>query len=313
MKPPPLVILALVLAAQSSAVTAEHLIPAGYLIQCTISQPKLSSKTAIPGEPVLCQLGYPERYGRLSMLYNGFLVGRFEDYKDPGHFVGKGWMELIFDRMVIEPDTVVPVHAKVVDVPGYNVDRNGRILGKGHAVRDAVEWSIPILWPIDALNLPRRGPRPVLKSETRLTLKVMDDVGVPDAEPIDREPSGLIRRQPSSYTPRIDGPVPLIHSRLAAPSAIGRDPQSPTISTLSNGTPRRVRYVSPKSAGPVTLVFKDGRVPEQIQNYVLTPTKLYVFDGYSHIISLDELDVNATQQVNRASEIDFRVPERTGQ
>jgi hypothetical protein len=39
---------------------------------------------------------------------------------------------------------------------------------------------IPVLWPIDLINLPRRGPRPVIKPETRLTLELMDDLGLPD-------------------------------------------------------------------------------------------------------------------------------------
>jgi hypothetical protein len=107
-------------------------------------------------------------------------------------------MELRFDRMVTEPDTTIPIDAKVVAVPGYNVDRDGRILGKGHAVRDAVEWCIPVLWPIDLITLPRRGPRPTLKEETRLTLKVMDDLAVPMTEAPQQNPSRLLRRQRSS-------------------------------------------------------------------------------------------------------------------
>ncbi len=181
----------------------EHLVPAGSLIQCTVAEPKLSSKTADVGDPVLCQISHVELYGRSTLPYGSYLVGRFEDYKDPGHLVGKGWMELKFDRMVIQPDTVIPVSAKVVYVPGYPVDKQGRIHGKGHPVRDVVEWSLPILWPIDLINLPRRGPRPVLKEETRLTLKVMDDFGVPAGQDLPRDSSGLVRRSPVTY----DAPV----------------------------------------------------------------------------------------------------------
>lgn len=194
-------LLSLTLAAPLAASAAEQLIPAGSLIQCTISEPRLSSKTADIGDPVLCQVSHVELYGRSTLPYGSYLEGRFEDYRDPGHFVGKGWMQLKFDRLIIEPDTVIPLDAKVVDVPGYNVDRHGRILGKGHAVRDIVEWSIPILWPIDLLNLPRRGPRPTLKEETRLTLKIMDDFGVPmnnEPAPV-RDDSGLLRRAPTAY------------------------------------------------------------------------------------------------------------------
>ena len=145
-------------AAPISGFAGEQLIPAGSLIQCMISEPRLSSKTTDIGDPVLCRVTHVESYGH-SLPYGTVLVGRFEDYRDPGHLVGKGWMELKFERMVVR-DQVVPLEAKVVSVPGYNVDRVGRILGKGHPVRDVVEWSIPILWPIDLLNLPRRGPRP---------------------------------------------------------------------------------------------------------------------------------------------------------
>ncbi|HEY1730585.1 MAG TPA: hypothetical protein VGG15_02500 [Terriglobales bacterium] len=193
--------LAVLLAAPLYCQSGEQIIPAGSLISCTVSEPKLSSKTTAIGDPVLCQIGRSERYGRSVLPYNSYLVGRFEDYKDPGHLVGKGWMELRFDRMVIEPDTTIPIDAKVVAVPGYNVDRDGRILGKGHAVRDTVEWFIPVLWPIDLINLPRRGPRPTLKEETRLILKVMDDLAVPATQAPQQEPFGLLRRQPTSYTP----------------------------------------------------------------------------------------------------------------
>jgi len=198
-------LLMILLAAPLTGFAEEQLIPAGSLLSCTVSEPRLSSKTENVGDPVLCKVSHVELYGRSTLPYGSYMVGRFEDYKDPGHFVGKGWMELKFDRMVIPPDTIIPVEARVVAVPGYNVDRYGRILGKGHATRDVIEWMIPILWPIDLLNLPRRGPRPTLKQETRLTLKVMDDFGVPQREAPQEVSPGLLRRpsdyQPSDYQP----------------------------------------------------------------------------------------------------------------
>ena len=93
---------------------AEQLIPAGSVMQCIVSQPHLSSKTEHVGDPVLCQLGHSEMYGRSVFPYGSYLVGRFEDYKDPDHFVGKGWMELKFDRMVVGNDTVIPLSTRVV-------------------------------------------------------------------------------------------------------------------------------------------------------------------------------------------------------
>ncbi len=212
--------LAMLMTAPAVARAGEQLIPAGSLLQCTLSEPKLSSKTANVGDPVLCRVSHVELYGRSTIPYGSYLVGRFDDYKDPGHLVGKGWMELKFDRLIVQPDTVVPVDAKVVNVPGYNVDRQGRILGKGHPVRDIVEWSIPILWPIDLINLPRRGPRPTLREETRLTLKVMDDIGVPVPEQQQQVPAGLQQRAPVSYVE----PPPVAYAPPPAPVAYAPTP-----------------------------------------------------------------------------------------
>ena len=84
----------LFLFAPVAGLAVEQMIPAGSLVQCTVSEPKLSSKTLDIGDPVLCQVGHVALSGRSVLPYGSYLEGRFEDYKDPGHFVGKGWMEL---------------------------------------------------------------------------------------------------------------------------------------------------------------------------------------------------------------------------
>ena len=233
----------LLLAMPFTACAAEQLIPAGSLLQCTVSEPKLSSKTADIGDPVLCRVSHVEAYGRSVFPYGSYLVGRFEDYKDPGHLVGKGWMELKFDRMVIAPDTVVPVAAKVVDVPKYNVDKEGRIHGKGHPVRDTVEWLIPVLWPIDLINLPRRGPRPVLKPETRLTLKIMDDFGVPlpqQQQAVNDQYGFAQRVQPQYFQPPAEpmqpAPRPMNYEQAPPPQPVPIARTQPvTVLVMRNG------------------------------------------------------------------------------
>ncbi|MGC9292997.1 MAG: hypothetical protein ACP5EP_09800, partial [Acidobacteriaceae bacterium] len=87
-------LLMVVFALPITGYAAEQLVPAGSLVSCTISEPRLSSKTVAVGDPVLCQVGHIEPFGRSVLPYGSFMVGQFEDYKDPGHFVGKGWMEL---------------------------------------------------------------------------------------------------------------------------------------------------------------------------------------------------------------------------
>ena len=183
------------------AAKADQLIPAGSVITCTVSEGNISSKTEKIGDAVLCQLDHSELYGRNSFPYGSYLEGHFAEYKDPGHFVGKGYMTLDFDKLIVVPDTIVPIHARVVATPKYKVDAEGRILGNGHAVKDTVTWLIPVLWPLDLINLPRRGPRPVLKPETKLTLKVNDDFGIPTPqENAVRTPALIARQTPDEPT-----------------------------------------------------------------------------------------------------------------
>jgi hypothetical protein len=191
---------------------AEQLIPAGSSMQCMVSD-KISSKTVHVGDAILCQVSHVEMYGRSVFPYGSYLVGHFEDYKDPGHFVGKGWMELKFDRIVVGNDTVIPISTRVIASSGKNpVDYNGRILGTGHATRDTVEWLIPVLWPLDLINLPRRGPYPVLKPETRLTVKLLDDVGIPTKSEVQHQPEMISRFNYADPTPAVQQAAPVERS-----------------------------------------------------------------------------------------------------
>jgi hypothetical protein len=64
----------------------------------------------------------------------------------------------------------------------------------------------------------------------------------------------------------------------------------------------------PQNEDAVTLVFRDGRPSEQIHNYALTRTTLYVLDEHHRDIPVDELDLEATAKVNRDAGVDFQLP-----
>jgi hypothetical protein len=216
---------------------AEQLIPGGSVMQCMVSQPHLSSKTEHVGDPVLCQVGHTEMYGRSVFPYGSYLVGRFEDYKDPGHFVGKGWMELKFDRMVVGNDTVIPISTRVVSTSAkYPVDRDGKIHGTGHPVRDTIEWMIPVLWPIDLINLPRRGPYPELKPETRLTVMVLDDFGIPTKSEVQHLPEMISKYNYADNQPAQQQPAP-IERAYAPPIQQAYPQQTPSVVVVQAPAP----------------------------------------------------------------------------
>src|SRR5579872_7212151 len=136
-------------------------VPAGTLLHCTLDEPNFSSATAQVGDPVLCRTTSIEMFGRPLSPRGAYLSARLEEFKDPGHFFGKGWLHLEFTSLTL-PTGNFPINAKVISAARYRVDGEGKIRGHGHPTRDAVEWMVPILWPVKVLTLPARGPRPAL-------------------------------------------------------------------------------------------------------------------------------------------------------
>jgi hypothetical protein len=173
-----LAVFALFFGVQMSTKAQDVLVPAGTLLRCTMDEPNFSSKTADIGDPVICHLAALREFGKAVFPRGSYLGGHLEADKEPGHFVGKGFLKIEFDRIGF-PDSDIPVPAKMIAAKGYKVDKKGDIVGKGHPTRDAVEWMIPPLWPWKVLTLPARGPRPTLKGEEQITVRLMDDIDVP--------------------------------------------------------------------------------------------------------------------------------------
>ena len=164
-----------------NAFAHDNVLPAGTLLQCTLDEPNFSSATASVGDPLLCHPHGLQVFGQNVFPRGTYIVGHLADDKDPGHFWGKGYLKIEFDRIGL-PGGDLPLSAKMIAVSGgYRVDKEGKVIGKGHAKRDIVEWLLPPLWPWKVLTLPARGPRPKLKGETRVTLRLMDDVIVPES------------------------------------------------------------------------------------------------------------------------------------
>ena len=168
----------LLLNLQASTRAQNIVIPAGTLIHCTLDEPNFSSASVSIGDPVICHLSSLREFGQNVFPRGSYLGGHLEAAKEPGHFVGKGYLRIRFDRIGFA-NSDIPVPGKVVAAQGYRVDRKGDIVRKGHAARDAVEWLLPPMWPLKIATLPARGPRPTLKGEEQLTLRLMDDIEVP--------------------------------------------------------------------------------------------------------------------------------------
>lgn len=204
------------------------LVPAGTLLQCTLEEPNFSSATASVGDPVLCHLKSFQEFGRTVFPRGSMLAGHLEADKEPGHFVGKGYLKLTFDRVIV-PTGDIPLPAKVIQAKGYKVDKQGDIKGKGHATRDTVEWMIPPLWPWKVLTLPARGPRPALKGEEPMQLRLMDDIVVPR----NLSASVAVPRNLTGSAFHPDRP-PYASSNIPKPIGLASEPQSAFMQPLAS-------------------------------------------------------------------------------
>ncbi len=267
----------------------EVIVPAGTILQCTLSESNLSSKTAATGDPVLCDAGPLFEFGVSVLPRGAYLEGHFTDFRNPGHFWGKGWMQLDFDRVLL-PGAEIPLSTKVTAVPHLTVDSEGKIHGKGHAGRDVVEWMVPVLWPEKVITLPMRGPRPTLKSEARISMKLMQDLSIPeDATGMAPERRLL---KPGAFRPAPGSTASGLQEAMSTPPAGATLPSEPSRAVNAEGTALIL-----KNGGGVLVRnywFEDGR---QI--------RYWAFDGTEGLLPIQALDVGRTVRINQQRGVDF--------
>lgn len=112
----------------------------------------------------------------------------------------------------------------------------------------------------------------------------------PDGSQAGYEPQGYAPQEAASGP--YDGPVaPASYQQQAPHQAV-----------------RQVAAAPLPEEDAVTILFKDGRTPLQVHNYMLTTTMLYVRDQVHRDIALNDIDIAATQKANQNADVAFKVP-----
>jgi hypothetical protein len=202
------------------------------------------------------------------------------------------------------------------------VNAEGQIRGKGHPVRDSVEWAIPILWPIKILTLPARGPYPALKGETRLSLRLMEDVEVPFpvARNVPMPPWANPSSYPSAYhssssyrvfrqasasvveAPAAPSVVNLPLTRVAAPAPV-----------LTAMPPAQLASVAPQGGEPTltVLALQSGQAV-LAREYWVEGGEVHCLSasGEQSTIPLEQMDLYQTASLNRQRNVRFVLQSR---
>lgn len=306
-----LILSLLFLGMQASTRAQDFVVPAGTLLHCTLDEPNFSSATADIGDPVICHLNGLREFGQEVFPRGSYLGGHLEADKDPGHFVGKGYLKLEFDRIGF-PTSDIPVPSKVIAAKGYRVDRHGDIVGKGHAKRDTVEWMIPPLWPWKIITLPARGPRPTLKNEEQITLRLMDDIVVPRANgsalsgtrPVsyDRPPAAFRRqsfeRQRESNRPPTSGQQQVTSNSPADNAVVENVSQSESVAAPTSAESDSAEQQLPVARTKL-IALKSDRIYEVTHYRIDSGSLNYVLSsGEKGSVDIGEVDWRRTSRLN---------------
>jgi hypothetical protein len=287
--------------------TQEYLIPAGTLLRCTIDEPNFSTATITVGDPFICGMRTSVyEFGHTILPRGSYLAGHLEAAKEPGHFVGKGYLRMQFDRICLS-DECLPVPGKIIAVRGYRVDKKGEVIGHGHAKRDTVEWLLPPLWPWKVVTLPARGPRPTLKGEVPITLRVMDDLELPRTRASVQAPN----RPPRAYRP----PEPLAPASFDTSQQYSSAEQQPAAARPRHTTPRiaylppvtpamddqaSVSKVATRHHSHLTLIAMKSETVLAVESYRVEQGRLVFVaaNGLTGALDLDKIDWRKTSQLN---------------
>jgi hypothetical protein len=128
-----------------------------------------------------------------------------------------------------------------------------------------------------------------------------DFLGYPDSSFDDNSDDAAAPQQPQeSYPPDQYQPPPV-------------DQPDPTAALAYRPSYQRPQQTAtdPEPDPPVTLVFKDGRPNEQIQNYMLTRTTVYVQGPRLRLIPVDQLNLAAMNKINSDAGVEFKLPGST--
>ncbi len=315
---PAVFLLPLVVSSLATPAAAKDLIPAGTIITCILDEPNFSSKTAQIGDPVLCSLGPLRSFGHMVFPRGAQLSGHLQDYKDPGHFWGKGSLSLEFDRMILPNAEVLPLSAKIISAPHQHIDKTGSVKGKGHPKRDAILWAIPVFWPIKILTLPARGPFPTLKGETRLSMRLMEDVELPlPSQARNSYPAPPWVNQNSSYrapsaiqpasarTPRL---IPRAeYAQTANPAPI--QPAAVAAPTLTSAPTDRITSAPTQ---PVTIIALQAGSAVLARNYWVEGANIHCVadNGAEQQVPLTAVDLAETVKVNQERNVAFALRSR---
>ena len=109
------------------------------------------------------------------------VLGNVMESKQAGRLVGRAQTEIVLTSILTADSCEYPVNAKILEAGRYTANRDGVVVGRGHAHRDLFELLFPPTTIYQLIRIPSRGPSLVLDAETPITIKLMEPLAAQSA------------------------------------------------------------------------------------------------------------------------------------
>jgi hypothetical protein len=118
--------------------------------------------------------------------------------------------------------------------------------------------------------------------------------------------------EPGSYEPDNSQPGSYVSDQTPDSYQNGLAPDYPPYPNQGYAAPNQIASSAagaPSPAQPLVVIFKTGRSPMEIQNYMITTKVLTDLDSeHYEQIPLDEINFAATQNFNKVAGVEFQIP-----
>src|SRR5207249_5047152 len=102
------------------------------------------------------------------------LLGNLMESKQAGRLVGRAQTQIVLTSILTADSCEYPIDAKTLEAGRYRANKDGVVVGRGHARRDLFELLFPPTTIYQLIRIPSRGPSLVLDAENPITIKLME-------------------------------------------------------------------------------------------------------------------------------------------
>src|SRR5947208_12785547 len=102
------------------------------------------------------------------------VLGNVMESKQAGRLVGRAQTQIVLTSILTADSCEYPIDAKTLEAGRYRANKDGVVVGRGHARRDLFELLFPPTTIYQLIRIPSRGPSLVLDAENPITIKLME-------------------------------------------------------------------------------------------------------------------------------------------